>query len=121
METPASPPFRPSRDRIIAVSMITLAALLALAAGRQLGIQAAPALVNGLLLLLAIGAGDRFCAIQGGDLMPLYSEAEDSILPLIAPAPHLLGACSAGIQWVNDHLAGMSLTSAVFTDGMASA
>ena len=29
METPASPPFRPSRDRIIAVSMVTLAALLA--------------------------------------------------------------------------------------------
>jgi hypothetical protein len=53
--------------------------------------------------------------------MPLYSEAEDSILPLIAPAPHLLGACRAGIKWVNDHLAGMSLTSAVFTDGMASA
>ncbi|MCY2962433.1 MAG: TIM barrel protein [Planctomycetota bacterium] len=72
-------------------------------------------------MLLAIGAGDRFCAIQGGDLMPIYSEAEDSILPLIAPAPHLLGACSAGIKWVNDHLAGMSLTTAVFTDGMASA
>jgi adenylate cyclase len=34
-----------------------LAALLALAAGQQLGIQAAPAAVNVLLLLLAIGAG----------------------------------------------------------------
>ncbi|MFM7846740.1 MAG: hypothetical protein ACKOBW_11490 [Planctomycetota bacterium] len=70
-------------------------------------------------MLLAIGAGDRFCAINGGDLMPLYSEAEDSILPLTAPAPHLLGACSAGIKWVNDHLTGMSLTTATFTDGMA--
>ena len=70
-------------------------------------------------MLLAIGAGDRFCAINGGDVMPLYSEAEDSILPLIAPAPHLLGACSAGIKWVNDHLTGMSLTTATFTDGMA--
>lgn len=70
-------------------------------------------------MLLAIGAGDRFCAINGGDLMPLFSEAEDSILPLTAPAPHLLGACSAGIKWVNDHLTGMSLTTATFTDGMA--
>ncbi|HOW63820.1 MAG TPA: hypothetical protein P5186_10970 [Candidatus Paceibacterota bacterium] len=70
-------------------------------------------------MLLAIGAGDRFCAINGGDIMPIYSEAEDSILPLIAPAPHLLGACSAGIKWVNDHLTGMSMTSATFTDGMA--
>lgn len=34
-----------------------LAGLLALTAGRQLGIQAAPPLLNGLLLLLAIGAG----------------------------------------------------------------
>lgn len=70
-------------------------------------------------MLLAIGAGDRFCAINGGDVMPLYSEAEDSILPLTAPAPHLLGACSAGIRWVNDHLTGMSMTTATFTDGMA--
>lgn len=70
-------------------------------------------------MLLAIGAGDRFCAINGGDVMPLYSEAEDSILPLTAPAPHLLGACSAGIRWVNEHLTGMSLTTATFTDGMA--
>jgi sugar phosphate isomerase/epimerase len=69
-------------------------------------------------MLLAIGAGDRFCAIMGGDVMPLYSEAEDSILPLIAPAPNLLGACSAGIKWVNDHLTGMSLTSTTFTDTM---
>ena len=36
-------------------------------------------------MLLAIGAGDRFCAINGGDVMPMFSEAEDSILPLIAP------------------------------------
>jgi hypothetical protein len=50
--------------------------------------------------------------------MPLYSEAEDSILPLIAPTPNLLGACSAGIKWVNDHLTGMSLTSTTFTDTM---
>lgn len=70
-------------------------------------------------MLLAIGVGDRFCAINGGDLMPMFSEAEDSILPLTAPAPHLLGACSAGIKWVNDHLTGMSLTTATFTDGMA--
>jgi sugar phosphate isomerase/epimerase len=69
-------------------------------------------------MLLAIGAGDRFCAIMGGDVMPLYSEAEDSILPLIAPTPNLLGACSAGIKWVNDHLTGMSLTSTTFTDTM---
>jgi len=33
----------------------------------------------------------------------------------------LLGACSAGIKWVNDHLAGMSLTTATFTDAMANA
>ena len=72
-------------------------------------------------LLLAIGAGDRFCAIMGGDLMPMYSEAEDSILPLTAPAPNLLGACSAGIKWVNDHLTGMSMTSATFTDTMGNA
>ena len=70
-------------------------------------------------MLLAIGAGDRFCAITGGDVMPMYSEAEDSILPLTAPAPNLLGACSAGIKWVNEHLAGMSLTTATFTDAMA--
>jgi sugar phosphate isomerase/epimerase len=70
-------------------------------------------------MLLAIGAGDRFCAINGGDLMPIFSEAEDSILPLTAPAPGLLGACSAGIQWVNNHLTGMSMTTATFTDGMA--
>lgn len=70
-------------------------------------------------MLLSIGAGDRFCAINGGDLMPMFSEAEDSILPLTAPAPHLLGACSAGIKWVNDHLTGMSMTTATFTDGMA--
>ncbi len=69
-------------------------------------------------MLLAIGAGDRFCAISGGDIMPLFSEAEDSILPLRAPAPHLLGACSAGIKWVNDHLTGMSMATATFTDGM---
>ena len=69
-------------------------------------------------MLLAIGAGDRFCAIMGGDLMPMYSEAEDSILPLTAPAPNLLGACSAGIKWVNDHLTGMSLTTTTFTDTM---
>jgi sugar phosphate isomerase/epimerase len=72
-------------------------------------------------MLLAIGAGDRFCSIMGGDVMPMYSEAEDSILPLTAPAPNLLGACSAGIKWVNDHLAGMSLTTATFTDAMANA
>lgn len=72
-------------------------------------------------LLLAIGAGDRFCAIMGGDVMPMYSEAEDSILPLTAPAPNLLGACSAGIKWVNDHLTGMSMTSATFTDTMGNA
>ena len=72
-------------------------------------------------MLLAIGAGDRFCAITGGDIMPLYSEAEDSILPLTAPAPDLLGACSEGIKWVNQHLTGMSMTSAVFTDGMGGA
>ena len=69
-------------------------------------------------MLLAIGAGDRFCAIMGGDVMPMYSEAEDSILPLTAPAPNLLGACSAGIKWVNDHLTGMSLTTTTFTDTM---
>jgi sugar phosphate isomerase/epimerase len=72
-------------------------------------------------MLLAIGAGDRFCSIMGGDVMPMYSEAEDSILPLTAPAPNLLGACSAGIKWVNEHLAGMSLTTATFTDAMANA
>jgi sugar phosphate isomerase/epimerase len=72
-------------------------------------------------MLLAIGVGDRFCSVMGGDLMPIYSEAEDSILPLTAPAPNLLGACSAGIKWVNDHLAGMSLTTATFTDAMAKA
>jgi sugar phosphate isomerase/epimerase len=72
-------------------------------------------------MLLAIGAGERFCAITGGDIMPMYSEAEDSILPLTAPAPNLLGACSAGIKWVNDHLSGMSLTAATFTDTMANA
>ncbi|MGO8678242.1 MAG: hypothetical protein ACLQVX_20560 [Limisphaerales bacterium] len=70
-------------------------------------------------MLLAIGAGDRFCAITGGNVMPMYSEAEDSILPLTAPAPDLLGACSAGIKWVNDHLTGMSMTTATFTDTMA--
>jgi sugar phosphate isomerase/epimerase len=70
-------------------------------------------------MLLAIGAGDRFCAINGGDVMPMFSEAEDSILPLIAPNSNLLGACSAGIKWVNDHLTGMSMTTATFTDGMA--
>src|SRR5215831_1938296 len=69
-------------------------------------------------MLLAIGAGDRFCAISGGNVMPMYSEAEDSILPLTAPAPNLLGACSAGIKWVNEHLTGMSLTTATFTDTM---
>ena len=69
-------------------------------------------------MLLAIGAGDRFCAIMGGRVMPMYSEAEDSILPLIAPSPGLLGACSAGIRWVNDHLTGISLTTATFTDTM---
>jgi hypothetical protein len=71
-------------------------------------------------MLLAIGAGDRFCAIMGGNLMPMYSEAEDSILPLTAPTPNLLGACSAGIKWVNDHLTGMSLTTTTFTDTMGS-
>ncbi len=71
-------------------------------------------------LLLAIGAGDRFCALSGGDVMPLYSEAEDSILPLTAPSPKLLGACSAGIKWVNEHLSGMSLTTTTFTDTMGS-
>jgi hypothetical protein len=70
-------------------------------------------------LLLGIGAGDRFCAIMGGDVMPIYSEAEDSILPLLAPGPNLQGACSAGIKWVNEHLTGMSLTSSTFTDGLA--
>jgi hypothetical protein len=30
-----------------------------------------------------------------------------------------LGACSAGIKWVNEHLTGMSLTMETFTDGMA--
>jgi sugar phosphate isomerase/epimerase len=69
-------------------------------------------------MLLAIGAGDRFCAINGGDLMPMYSEAEDSILPLISPGANLLGACSSGIRWVNDHLTGMSLTATTFTDTM---
>lgn len=69
-------------------------------------------------MLLAIGAGDRFCAIMGGEFMPMYSEAEDSILPLTAPSPKLLGACSAGIKWVNDHLTGMSLTSSTFSDTM---
>lgn len=72
-------------------------------------------------MLLAVGAGDRFCAIMGGDVMPMYSEAEDSILPLTAPAPNLLGSCSAGIKWVNDHLTGMSLTTTTFTDTMGSA
>jgi sugar phosphate isomerase/epimerase len=72
-------------------------------------------------MLLAIGAGDRFCAIVGGDLMPMYSEAEDSILPLTSPGPNLLGSCSAGIKWVNEHLTGMSLTSTTFTDTMGSA
>jgi sugar phosphate isomerase/epimerase len=72
-------------------------------------------------MLLAIGAGDRFCAITGGNVMPMYSEAEDSILPLTAPAPNLLGACSAGIKWVNEHLTGMSLTTATFSDTMGSA
>ena len=72
-------------------------------------------------MLLAIGAGDRFCAIVGGDVMPMYSEAEDSILPLIAPTSSLLGACSAGIKWVNEHLTGMSLTTSTFTDSMANA
>jgi sugar phosphate isomerase/epimerase len=72
-------------------------------------------------MLLAIGAGERFCAIMGGDVMPMFSEAEDSILPLTAPGPNLLGACSAGIKWVNDHLTGMSLTAATFTDTMAQA
>lgn len=42
-----------------------LAGLLALAAGRQLGIQAAPPLLNGLLLLLAIGAG-----VMAGEAIP---------------------------------------------------
>ncbi len=69
-------------------------------------------------MLLAIGAGDRFCAINGGDLMPMYSEAEDSILPLTSPGANLLGACSSGIKWVNDHLTGMSLTTTTFTDTM---
>jgi hypothetical protein len=72
-------------------------------------------------MLLAIGAGDRFCAINEGNLMPMYSEAEDSILPLTAPDPNLLGACSAGIKWVNEHLTGMSLTTATFSDTMGSA
>jgi sugar phosphate isomerase/epimerase len=72
-------------------------------------------------MLLAIGAGDRFCAIMGGDLMPMYSEAEDSILPLTSPAPDLLGSCSAGIEWVNDHLTGMSMTNTTFTDTMGNA
>jgi sugar phosphate isomerase/epimerase len=76
-------------------------------------------LVSYAKLLLSLGVGERFCAITGGEVMPMYSEAEDSILPLTAPAPHLLGACSAGIRWVNDHLSGMSRTSATFTDGMA--
>jgi len=71
-------------------------------------------------MLLAIGAGDRFCAIMGSEVMPIYSEAEDSILPLTTPAANLLGACSAGIKWVNDHLAGMSLTASTFTDTMGS-
>jgi len=69
-------------------------------------------------MLLSIGAGDRFCAVNGGDIMPIFSEAEDSILPLTAPAPHLLGACSAGIKWVNDNLTGMSMATGTFTDGM---
>lgn len=71
-------------------------------------------------LLLGLGVGDRFCAVMGGDVMPLYSEAEDSILPLTAPAPALLGACSSGIKWVNEHLAGMSLTGGTFSDGLGS-
>ena len=78
-------------------------------------------LVSYAKMLLAIGAGDRFCAINGGDIMPIFSEAEDSILPLTAPAPHLLGACSAGIKWVNDNITGMSLATGTFTDGMAAA
>lgn len=76
-------------------------------------------LVSYAKLLLSLGVGERFCAITGGEVMPMYSEAEDSILPLTAPAPNLLGACSAGIRWVNDNLTGMSRTSATFTDGMA--
>ena len=72
-------------------------------------------------MLLAIGAGDRFCAVMGGDVMPMYSEAEDSILPLTSPGSNLLGACSAGIKWVNDHLTGMSLTTSTFTDTMGNA
>ena len=72
-------------------------------------------------MLLAIGAGDRFCAIMGGDVMPIYSEAEDSILPLTSPGPNLLGACSEGIRWVNEHLTGLSLTTATFTDTMGNA
>jgi len=71
-------------------------------------------------MLLAIGAGDRFCTIMGGDLMPMYSEAEDSILPLTSPGGDLLGSCSAGIKWVNEHLTGMSLTTTTFTDTMGS-
>jgi sugar phosphate isomerase/epimerase len=76
-------------------------------------------LVSYAKLLLGLGVEERFCAINGGQVMPLYSEAEDSILPLTSPAPQLLGACSDGIQWVNQHLSGMSKTSATFTDGMA--
>lgn len=76
-------------------------------------------LVSYAKLLLSLGVGERFCAITGGEVMPMFSEAEDSILPLTSPSPHLLGACSAGIRWVNDHLSGMSRTSATFTDGMA--
>lgn len=78
-------------------------------------------LVSYTKMLLAAGVGERFCAITGGDVMPMFSEAEDSILPLTAPSPNLLGACSAGIKWVNDHLSGMSLTGATFTDTMANA
>jgi sugar phosphate isomerase/epimerase len=71
-------------------------------------------------MLLSIGAGDRFCTIMGGDLMPMFSEAEDSILPLTSPGADLLGSCSAGIKWVNEHLTGMSLTTTTFTDTMGS-
>ena len=70
-------------------------------------------------MLLSIGVGERFCAITGGDVMPVYSEAEDSILPLTAAHPNLLGACSEGIKWVNAHLTGMSKASTTFTDAMA--
>jgi adenylate cyclase len=65
-----------------------LAALLALAAGRQLGIQAAPAPVNGLLLLLAIGAG-----VISGEAVPSLRRS----LGLVAATLLLAVGATAGL------------------------